>query len=319
MSHTALRVAVLMGGTSAERPVSLKSGRAVVEGLRQAGYDALPRDVKSEGLETLSDIRPDVAFIALHGAFGEDGTAQAILEDMRIPYTGSGPDASRIGMDKLATKSVFVRHAVPTPDYFVVRSGCRFDRLQRQLEEMGCPVVCKPAGGGSSLGVAIVREPAEFEQALALAWEHGETVIVERYVHGREFTVGILDGEPLPIIELQPDREFFDYEAKYADEKTQYIVPVSLLPTLYRTASDAALRAYRAIGCRHMARVDLIYGYDGTLNVLEVNTIPGFTPRSLLPMAAAQAGVDFPALCDRVVDAALRDARAQTQRRRMIA
>lgn len=313
--HGKLRVVVLMGGLGGERKISLKSGKAVAEGLKEAGHEAIPYDVTDRSLPGLHELCPDVAFVALHGTFGEDGCVQRLLERMGIPYTGSGPEASRLGMDKLAAKRVFIRHAVPTPDYFSIGRAQSRQSAAQQAEQFGYPLVCKPAASGSSLGVTIVRRPEAFPEALAEARRHGETVLIERHVRGREFTVGILEGQALPMIELLVSREFFDYNAKYEDETTRYITPVALLPTLYRKACEAALRAYTGIGCRHMARVDLLYGYNGKLYVLEVNTIPGFTPRSLLPMAAAERGIGFPALCDRVVRAALRDAAGWRHRR----
>jgi len=316
---SSLRVAVLMGGPSSEREVSLKSGKAVAQGLAEAGHEAIPYDVKDRSLAGLRQLEPDAAFVALHGAFGEDGTVQQMLENMRMPYTGSGPEASRLGMDKLATKRLFIRHAIPTADYFAVGPGQSQESAARQAEEFGYPVVCKPAASGSSLGVSIVRKPDQLLAALTAARQQSDTVLIERYVRGREFTVGVIEGQALPIIELVVRREFFDYSAKYQDQGTQYVIPVSLLPSLYRKASQAAEKAFEAMGCRHMARVDLIYGHDGNLYLLEVNTIPGFTPRSLLPMAAAAAGIAFPALCDRIVLAALRDAAGLAQRRRMTA
>jgi D-alanine-D-alanine ligase len=312
--ETKYRIAVLMGGFGGEREVSLKSGRAVVQGLREAGHEVLPYEVNDPALPGLEDMLPDAAFVALHGAFGEDGGVQQVLEDMGIPYTGSGPQASRLGMDKLASKRLFVRHSVPTADYFVIGPRDDLRAAAGNAQDFGYPFVVKPACSGSSLGISIVRAPAQLEAALASAREHGQDALVERYVHGREFTAGVLDGEPLPLVELVVGREFFDFEAKYHDKSTRYITPVSLLHTLYRRASDAALRAYEALGCRHMARVDLLFGFDGGLYVLEVNTIPGFTPRSLLPMAAAEAGIPFAQLCDRVVRVAVRDAAAQRKR-----
>ena len=312
--ESTLRVVVLMGGVSGEREVSLKSGKAVTEGLRAAGHEAIPYDVTDRSLPGLRAMDPDAAFVALHGAFGEDGAVQQMLEDMGVPYTGSGPEASRLGMDKLASKRLFVGHAVPTADYLAVQPGQTAAQASHQAQEFGYPLVCKPAAGGSSLGVSIVRDPLGLPAALAEARLHGAWVLIERYVPGREFTVGILEGEALPMIELVVQREFFDYQAKYKDENTRYVTPVSLLPSLYRKACEAATRAWQALGCRHMGRVDLLYGYDGRLYVLEVNTIPGFTPRSLLPMAAAAVGIPFAVLCDRVVKAALRDAAAVRRR-----
>jgi D-alanine-D-alanine ligase len=316
---TDVKVAVLMGGLSNERDVSIKSGMAVVEGLREAGMTAVPFDVQDERLTGLQKAGADVAFLALHGAFGEDGAVQEMLEQMGLPYTGSGPEASYVGMDKAATKSAFVRHSIPTAGYFVARHGRKTSQVAHYARDLGYPLVCKPVCGGSSIGVSIVRGEADLDAALAQAWAEDDRAMLEMYVHGREMTVGVLEGRPLPMIELVSDREFFDFEAKYEDANTDYVTPVAMLPTIYRRATDAAVRAYHALRCRHMARVDLLYGHDGRLYVLEVNTIPGFTPRSLLPMAADHAGVGFPELCARIVRAALRDAAEQRHRRRLIA
>jgi len=319
MAQQRLRTAVLMGGIGGEREVSLNSGRAVAAALGKAGHEVIPYEVDEPDLAGLKRHRPDAVFVALHGPFGEDGGAQQMLEEMGLPYTGSGPRASGFGMNKLASKRLFVRHAVPTADYLTVGPERDATAFAEQAAAFGYPLVCKPVAGGSSLGVSIVRRAAQLPHALHEARRHGDTVLVERYVRGRELTVGILDGRPLPIIELIVQNEFFDYKAKYEDGATRYITPVALLPTLYRKATDAAVRAYRALGCRHVARVDMLYGYDGTLTVLEVNTIPGFTPRSLLPKAAAEAGIQFPELCDRIVRAALRDAATSGRRHRLSA
>lgn len=313
--HTRLRAAVLMGGFGGEREVSLKSGRAVVQGLREAGHEAIPYEVNDPTLPGLEDLLPDVAFIALHGVYGEDGGVQQALEDRDIPYTGSGPEASRLGMDKVASKRLFVRHSVPTADYFIIAPQEDLCSIAGKAQQFGYPLMCKPAAGGSSLGISMVRTPGALRAAVAAARDQGDRVLVERLIRGREFTAGVLEGEPLPLIELLVGREFFDYEAKYHDEHTRYLTPVALLPTLYRRACDSAVRAFRALGCRHMARVDLLYGFDGRLYVLEVNTIPGFTPRSLLPMAAAEAGISFAQLCDRMVHVAVRDAEGRHRRR----
>lgn len=307
-----------MGGVSNEREVSFKSGKAVCEALRDRGHEVFPVDVSSRSVDELDGIAPDVAFIALHGQFGEDGEVQRLLELKGIPYTGSGPEASLRGMDKVATKRAFIRHAVPTASYLIVPR----DSPRERMSLLGYPLVCKPACGGSSLGVSVVRTERALPAALDLAFEHGESAsaencaLLERYIRGREFTVGVLDGEALPTVEICPKREFFDFQAKYSDEATDYIIPCALMESLYRRTQEAARQAYEAISCRHMARVDMIYGYDGVLYVLEVNTIPGFTPRSLLPMAADYVGVDFGELCERIAAMALRDARAQQAPRR---
>jgi len=320
------RIAVLMGGVSNEREVSFKSGKAVCQALRDAGHDVVPVDIVERRLDQLDDIRPDAVFNVLHGEFGEDGEVQRLLEEKGIPYTGSGPQASRAGMDKIATKRAFILHSVPTADYFTVEGDEGFGHVSAQAEAMGYPLVCKPACGGSSLGVTIVRKADDLRQSLDAALEstpNDPRVLLERYVRGREFTVGVLDGVPLPVVEVCTKREFFDYEAKYHDEATQYIIPVALLESTYRKVQEAAARAYHALGCRHMSRVDLMCGFDGGLYVLEVNTIPGFTPRSLLPMAAKHAGIEFKDLCDRLVRMAVSEAagaaRDDAERKRHIA
>ncbi len=310
IGHDSLRVAVLMGGLGGEREVSLKSGRAVCSGLKKAGHEVVPYEVNDPALPGLWGLTPDAVFVALHGTFGEDGAVQSMMVDAGVPYTGSGPEASRLAMDKIASKRMFVRHAVPTAGYFPVDPTQSLEDVTVLAEQFGYPLVVKPSASGSSLGVNIVKRWDQLAPALAAARAESPDVLVEHMVRGREFTVGVLEGVALPMVELVVAEEFFDYSAKYEDDRTGYIMPVSLLPTLYRKACDAALRAYRVLGCSHMARVDLLYGYDGRLYVLEANTIPGFTPRSLLPRAAAGAGIPFPQLCDRLVQAAVRDAAA---------
>ncbi|MEF8787655.1 MAG: D-alanine--D-alanine ligase [Planctomycetota bacterium] len=309
------RIAVLMGGVSEEREVSLKSGRAVVSGLKKAGYEAMPFDVTERSLEGLEQLNPDAAFVALHGSFGEDGEVQRLLENRRLPYTGSGPRASERCMDKLETKRTCVRNSIPTADYAVARGDEEQSLIRSQARELGYPLVCKPVGIGSSVGISLVRGESQLDEALECAFETGQDALLERYIRGRELTVGVLQGRPLPMVEIVPDREFFDYHAKYKDENTDYITPVALLETVYRRAVESAVNAYESLDCRHFARVDLIHGYDGSLHVMEINTIPGFTPRSLLPMAASEAGMEFPDLCGRIVEMALKDAEATTSRR----
>jgi len=311
-----MRIAVLMGGISNEREVSLKSGRAVAQALSKAGHEVIPFDVRDKKLAGLEKLGVQLAFVALHGAFGEDGCVQRLLERMGIPYTGSGPRASSLAMDKIASKRAFVKHSVPTPGYFVVQEGTSIQELTRKAEQLGFPLVCKPSDSGSSLGVRIVKEPAELAEAVSVASRNGRNVFVEQYIRGREFTVGILHGRPLPLVEVVTKDGFFDYRAKYEDEQTTYICPVALIESVYRKALDVGLRAFQCLGCRHFGRVDLRYGYDGNLYVLEVNTIPGFTPRSLLPMAAAREGMGFVELCDCIVRMAAQGAqRLSTMRK----
>jgi D-alanine-D-alanine ligase len=305
-----LRVAVLMGGVSAEREVSLKSGRQVAVALTERGYDVHAVDVTAPNVDMLDALKPHAVFVALHGAFGEDGRVQAELERKGLPYVGSGPEASRKGMDKLASKRAFIMHGVPTPDYLVVDGPLDVARAARGVERLGYPVVCKPVAGGSSIGVSLCRSARELSDGIQRAFQADPSgaVLVERYQQGRELTVGVLDGEPLPLVEIRTGRAFFDYEAKYVDKGTSYLLDVALPPAVYLRAQEVGVGACRALGCRHMARTDVIYGEDGRFYVLEVNTIPGCTSRSLLPMAAAAQGIEFAELCHRLVRMALRDA-----------
>ncbi len=308
-------VAVLMGGVSEERPVSLKSGRAVAVALRARGHRVAEIDLRRRTIEPVLDAHPDLAFIALHGEFGEDGQVQALLDEAGIPYTGSTAHASRIGMDKKASKRAFLRSAVATPPYSVITPDLPLDRAVRLGEAIGFPLVCKPPLGGSSIDVSIAGNRDELHATIE-SWNnaapsrqlhHGDggadphdELMLEKYIHGRELTVSILGDELLPVVEIITQSRFFDYRAKYEDEKTEYHVPVTLIESMYWKVCDAARRAYRAVGCRHMGRVDLICGFDGGVYVLEINTIPGLTSRSLLPMAARSRGIEFPELCERL-------------------
>ena len=297
-----LDVAVLMGGFSDERDVSLKSGKAVAKALLAAGHSVRAVDVVKRDLAMLEKHRPDVVFIALHGAFGEDGGVQAVLEQMHLPYTGSGPTASYVGMDKIESKRLFVTNSIPTPDYFVVRADDDLGEVIRSAGSMGYPVVCKPARGGSSCGVTIARDSAELVAGVCKALDHDARVLVERRIKGRELTVGVLDGIGLPVIEIVADREFFDYDAKYFDEETQYLTRVNLEPAVRQRVVTISERAFEVLGSRQLARVDLIYGTDGQVYVLELNSIPGMTERSLLPMAARMIGLEFIDLCSHLVE-----------------
>ena len=299
-----MRVTVLMGGPSAEREVSLASGRAVSAALRRAGH--LVREVDAD-VSSVRALRPDeqeVVFIALHGPFGEDGTVQAMLEEAGIPYTGSAPAASRAAMDKVVAKEMMRRAKVFTPEAMVLRReelDGKSEAPGAARDRLGLPVVVKPARQGSSIGVGIVREASALPAALEEAFAYDDVVLVEKYVAGRELTVGILGERTLPVIELRPHREFYDYQAKYVGEQTEYIFEVDLPPATLEAAADMSLRAYRALGCRDLARVDLILDEWQRPFVLEVNTIPGFTDHSLVPKAARRAGITFESLCDFLV------------------
>ena len=297
------KIGVLMGGCSSEREISLTSGRAVVEGLQQAGYEVTPVVLDQESVAGRLDGLQAV-FIALHGGYGENGGLQADLDALRIPYTGSGAQASRTAMCKIATKKLLVKAGIPTADYDVLPRGVAQTRLP-------LPVVVKPPRDGSSVGISRVLTPAEWPAALAEARKHdaaGE-VLVEPYLPGREWTVGIVGDETFPVIEIQPPEGWYDFKAKYTKGASQYAFPEGPeVDALTQQARDLALAAFRAVGCRGLGRVDFRVLPDGRPFVLEINTIPGFTPTSLLPKSAAKAGKTFPQLCDRILSLARYDA-----------
>ncbi len=300
-----LNVAVLKGGFSTEREVSLKSGAAVERGLAEAGHHVIPIDVKERRIPELDEYDLDVAFIALHGAFGEDGGVQALLESKGIPYTGSGIYASRVAMDKLATKDTLISSRVPTPPYVAIRASDHMAAHWPWIEKVGLPLVVKPPREGSSVGTTIVRQSVDLPRAMALCYQYDECALLEKFIPGRELTVGILDNEPLPIIEIKPGDEFYSYDAKYKSPETEYIMEPDLGADLTMEIKMTALNAYWSIGCDGFARVDIMLGHDGAPYVLEINTIPGFTERSLLPKAAAHAGLSFSELCSRIAHMAV--------------
>lgn len=306
-----LAIGVLYGGPSAEREVSLESGENVAQALVSAGHDV--HRVVLDGSFTSKDAQAlgiDVAFLALHGEFGEDGRIQEILETADIPYTGSGVDASSMAFDKIVAKRVFERQSVRTPAWMsldVAEMNLRSGMTGLYLVP---PVVIKPATGGSSLGVSIVRYEEQVQSALTKASEYGDSVLVERYIPGRELTVGILGETPLPaaeIAKLKAGCEFYDYNAKYGDG-TCIVCPAQLEPAIAERVQALALAAHRALGCRHLSRTDIILDAAGTPWVLEVNTLPGMTSHSLLPRAAEAAGIGFVELCERLLCLALRRA-----------
>jgi len=299
------RVGVLMGGWGEEREISLKTGEAVVAALESRGH-SVSRIFAGPGLDrALRSAELDVAFIALHGRMGEDGKVQGLLELMGLPYTGSGVLASALAMNKPMAKKLFRLHNLPSPQgYRVARAD-----VSRALElhgDLGFPCVVKPACGGSSVGLSMVREPEALVPAVAQACRFGGEALVERMVHGREVTVAILGDEVLGNCEIATPREGFDYDAKYKGG-SRYFLPARLSPTRQANVEALALAAYRALGCRGYGRVDLICSEDENDVLLEVNTLPGLTPMSLLPKIAAQKGIDFPSLVDRLLALATRD------------
>jgi len=290
------RIGVLMGGISAEREVSLRSGSAIYNALKGLGYNALSIDVGSDICDVLDKGKIEAAFLALHGGYGEDGSIQGMLEVLGIPYTGSGVLASALAMDKEASKKVFLYHGIPVPPFTVIGSitgypGPSFD----------FPWVIKPATEGSSVGVSIARDKGNFEKALETAFSYGSRVIVEKYIEGQEIHIGILNGRVLGGVEVRPSLEFYNYEAKYTPGLTEYILPPEITAETYERAKMTALSAHIALGCRGATRVDLRLNAEGEPYVLEVNTIPGMTETSLLPKIAGLAGFDFPGLIEEIL------------------
>jgi len=300
----AKHVAVLMGGWSSERTVSLNSGRPCAEAARQAGYRVTEVDVGRDIAEVLARLKPDVAFNALHGPFGEDGCIQGILEVLGIPYTHSGVLASALAMNKARAKDVLKAAGIPIAESLLMH---RLDVAKAHV--MDPPYVVKPVAEGSSFGVLIVREDATHppQQLFADDWSFGDIVMVERYIGGRELTCGVIGDEALDIIELvTADGHFYDYDQKYAPDGARHVIPAPLLPDVYQNIRMLALRAHRALGCRGISRADFRYddrpGGTGEVICLEVNTQPGMTATSLVPDMAAHAGMDFPALVKWMVE-----------------
>lgn len=295
------KVGVLLGGKSAEREVSLKSGTMVLAALRSRGVDAHPFDPAERGLDALLDERYDRVFIALHGRFGEDGTVQGVLEWLGIPYTGSGVLASALAMDKLRTKLVWQARGLPTPPYEILPQDADLSAVAARL---GLPLMVKPVCEGSSLGMSKVRAAAALEEAYALAVNYDRAVMAEKFIEGAELTVGILGDEVLPIIKLETPRDFYDYQAKYIADDTRYILPCGLPPARERELQALSREAFAALGCRGWGRVDLMLDAAGAPYLLEVNTAPGMTDHSLVPMAARAVGLSYDDLCLRILEAA---------------
>ncbi len=307
LSDRTLKVAVLAGGPGSEREVSLRSGRAAHKALCDAGF---PAELVTIDAALPEPFEYDAAFLALHGRFGEDGTLQRILEDRHIPYTGSPADASFNAFDKILSKSLFIAHAVPTAGFTTVGKGDDSFARASAAAEVGFPLVIKPAREGSSVGISIVRDRAGLDAAFDSAFRYDSRVLVEEFIAGRELTVGILEGRALPLIEMRPKREFFDFEAKYVDTGTEYVINPELPEIVERSVAQAAVAAHRALRCEHFSRVDVIYNEKRGPMVLEVNTLPGLTERSLLPKAAGAAGLDYAALCETMLRLALKRASA---------
>jgi D-alanine-D-alanine ligase len=310
------RVAVLKGGRSLERQVSLRSGARVEDALERLGHDVVALDVGQDLIARLRDAAPDVAFIAMHGRDGEDGTVQELLEILDIPYTGSGVLACVRATDKVLAKHLMIEAGIPTPEFFAFsetafRELGAADALPAIEERLEFPIVVKPSSQGSALGIKFARSAADVPAALVAAFSYDSRVLLERYVDGRDLAVSILDDEPLPVVEAVPTGDgFYDFEARYEIGRTEFVCPATLPDGLTEQAQELALRTYRLLGSSAFGRVDLMLGNDGELTVLEANPIPGLTETSLLPQAAEAAGISFDELVGRIVELALERAPA---------
>ena len=279
------KIGVLMGGLSSEREISLSTGNSVVEAMTRKGLKAFPIDVDRNIAKALQEI--DLAFIALHGTYGEDGCIQGVLEYLKIPYTGPGVAGSALAYDKLKTKEILKFHEIPTADYEV------FYKNQPIKRSLDLPVVVKPTNQGSSFGVSIVNTEDQWEPALESAFEYSEEIIVEKFIEGRLLAIGMNGEMPMPIVHISPKSGFYDYEAKYTSGKTEYLCPANLSAHEINKCNEVSIKVFKVLRGRGLPRVDIILDDEGTPYVLEMNTIPGMTPTSLLPMAALKMGIDF--------------------------
>lgn len=338
-----MKIIVLMGGTSAERDVSMASGEAIVQGLREKGHQVLaidtakgyklpehqkkflsngiktvPPDVKAlqdEGkrlvlktIESFNLSEVEVVFLALHGGQGEDGTIQALLELSGIPYTGSGVLASALAMDKAMAKKVFEREGILTPEWFLLEGSDSVDPsmiIKKIKSSFGFPMVVKPNDQGSTVGLTVVEKQENLSKAIEEAKIYSDKILFERYIPGRELTVGVLGDIPLPVIEIVPEHGIYDYECKYTKGKSQYVCPAELPEKKTKEIQKIGFKAYKALGCEGFARVDFRYGTDDNFYCLEVNTIPGMTATSLVPKAAKAMGIEFPELVERIAKLAV--------------
>ncbi|MDA0589648.1 MAG: D-alanine--D-alanine ligase [Planctomycetota bacterium] len=308
-----LRVAVLLGGESAERKISLQSGRAVAEAISCQGHTVVSIDPAETDLATADWSGIDVAFLALHGTFGEDGGVQEILERLRVPFTGSDSVASRLAFSKVAAKKCFAEHGVPTPDAFLFSQTDSPGRIETWATDLGLPVVVKPDAQGSSIGVTIVREASQLADAVEQCLAVSETGLIEKAIEGSEWTLGVIDDVPLPLIQIRTDRSFFDFTAKYEDDGTGYHFDAEIDDATRSRIETAGLAACRALGTTGIARADVMLDADGHPWVLEVNTIPGMTDHSLVPKAAERIGLSLGELCDIVISRTL----AQDKQRKL--
>jgi len=294
------KVAVMMGGLSREREISLKTGKAILKALTEKGYTVTAIDVGEDIGEKLVRGKIECAFLALHGRFGEDGTIQGMLELMRIPYTGSDVLASALAMHKIMAKKFFLCEKIPTPRFEVLQREEIKKGLQKKIS-LPLPVVVKPAREGSTIGISIVRREEELLSAFKKAVEYDEEILIEEFMKGKEITVGILEDIPLPMIEIVPKSGFYDFHSKYTKGETQYILPARISREKYLYAQEISLKAFQTLGCSGVARVDLMTDENENPFVIDINTMPGMTETSLLPKAASYAGIPFEDLVERIL------------------
>lgn len=292
------RIGVLLGGQSAEREISLKTGQAALKALLNLGYQAIAIDVGSNLPNQLQEEQIEIAFICLHGRFGEDGRVQGLLEMLQIPYTGSGVLASSLIIDKVATKEMLLYHDLPTPGFEVLTPEDSIDELIKQIPRL--PLVVKPSREGSTIGITIARSQDALRHGIETAAALDRTVLIEEFIDGTELTVSVLNGQALPIIQIVPKSGFYDYHAKYSAGQTEYLLPAPICQGLYQQIQLASVEICRKLNCRGAARVDFMLR-DQEFYCLEVNTIPGMTETSLLPKAAAEAGLEFDELVEQIL------------------
>jgi D-alanine-D-alanine ligase len=309
-----IKVAVLAGGVGSERQVSLVSGANIVKALRDEGLEVVESDIGPDNLAILDDTSIDAFFLALHGQFGEDGTLQEILESRGLAFTGSGSRASRLAFDKVASKRCFRAAGVTVAAEVVLDGSSTAADVESRLSPLGSRFVVKPIRQGSSVGVTILDGVAAAAQAAIACYRQYGDCLVEPYIPGREFTVGILNGVALPVLEIRSRSPFYDYQAKYLADTTEYLFDTLDDAALVRRMQEDAVRCYRSLGCRHQSRVDMIVSSVGVPHVLEINTLPGFTSHSLLPMAAAKAGIPVGKLCLEILHSAVQDHSAKASR-----
>ena len=306
------KIGVLEGGVSGERDISLVSGKEVYLALKRKGINAEEIDVNTEDIQAVKEIllshSIDIAFIALHGEFGEDGRIQEVLDALDIPYTGSGVAASRRAMDKIISKDIFIKNGIPTPRYFVL------DNNDPIPEPEGLPKVIKPYYSGSSIGVFIVYDGKDWKRSILESFKINKKIIIEDYIKGKELTVGILDEKPLSVVEITPKHGYFDFTAKYSDGMVDFIAPALLDADAYSAAMEVSRKAHISLGCRHFSRVDIRMDDKGAPFVLEVNSIPGLTSHSLLPLSAKACGIEFDELIIKMLQLALRNEKKEEQK-----